>query len=558
MYSVELIDFRRMRRASYLSLVRRTLSTAMMAAAVLFMASCGDDPTTPEPTPTPTPTPTPDPGKKVSEVVKWMDERLQKEYMWLDEYKEKHSTFDRTLEWNEFLPKTLSLLTTNSDDGGVDDGKRSFYSYIHRTKSSSAVASTRALPTENGYGIEISSYVVGVSSIEGYEKGNYGFVIEHAYPGSAADAVGLNRGDLILQINGSKIDGSNYQELWMQLQDTESANSVKVTAEIYDEEAEEYRVEEYDLTASNFERNPVAYCDVLTVDEKYGAGDKKIGYMSYLAFDADFNDAMVDSMKELSKQGVTDMILDLRSNSGGHVISSVLLASMLLDESYVGDDKVYARLKHNPKNTVYEDEEITLEKKYTPSDSNAQYDLPNIGIKKLWVICSEFSASASEMVIVGLRGLDVEVELIGNVTEGKNCGMEVTYFTDEEYKYEFAPITFMNENGKGFSDYGDGIIPEHYLAAYASNSALSDRQRTLCNYFPVPLTAWDDITNDIALEETVMQICGKSLFTSSSSAQAFAPRRVATRAGGAALPERTNLKMERKDLRSRGLIVVKE
>lgn len=548
-----------MRRESYLSFLRRTLSTAMMAAAVLFMASCGDDPTTPEPTPTPTPTPTPDTGKKVSEVVKWMDERLQKEYMWLDEYKEKHPTFDRTLEWNEFLPKTLSLLTTNSDDGGEYDGKRSFYSYVSRTRDISSEASTRAsLPTDYGYGIEISSYVVGVSSIEGYEQGNYGFVLEHVYPGSAAAEVGLNRGDLILQVDGKKLNSSNYQNLWIKLQDAESVNTTKITTEIYNEEAKEYQIAEYELTASNFERNPVAYCDVLTLDEEYGAGDKKIGYMSYLAFDGDYNDAMVDAMKELSKQGVTDMILDLRANGGGHVSSSILLASMLLDESYVGDDKVYARLKHNPQNTVYEDETLTLTKLYSPSGSTAKYDLPNIGIKKLWVICSEFTASASEMVIVGLRGLDVEVELIGNVTEGKNCGMEVTYFTDEEYKYEFAPITFMNENGKGFSDYGDGIVPEHNLAAYTMNSSISDNLKSLCNYFPVPLTAWDDIKNDIALKETVMQICGKSLFTSSSSAQAFAPRRATTRAGGAALPERTNLKMERNDLRSRGLIVVKE
>ena len=159
---------------------------------------------------------------------------------------------------------------------------------------------------------------------------------------------------------------------------------------------------------------------------------------------------------------------------------------------------------------------------------------------------------------MGLRGLDVEVELIGNVTEGKNCGMEVTYFTDEEYKYEFAPITFMNENGKGFSDYGDGIVPEHHLAAYANDSSISATLQSQSNYFPIPITAWGDVSHDIALSEAVMQICGKSLFTSSSSAQAFAPRRATTRAGGAALPERTNLKMERNDLRSRGLIVVKE
>ena len=363
---------------------------------------------------------------------------------------------------------------------------------------------------------------------------------------------------LILQIDNKKVTESSIETVWTKLVDANSSNNINITAQIYDEEAKEYRIEEHKLAASQYESNPVAFCDVLTLDEKYGAADKKIGYMVYLAFDHDYDDAMVDAIKELSKQGITDMILDLRANSGGHVTSSIMLASMLLDESYVGDDKVYARLKHNPKNTVYDDVDFTLDKFYSPQGSSAQYDLPNLGVKKLWVICSEFTASASEMLIVGLRGLDVEVELIGNVTEGKNCGMEVTYKNFDGYEYEFAPITFMNENGKGFSDYGDGITPEHNLVTYASNPALTDRQRSLCSYFPVPLTAWDDIKNDIALEETVMQICGKSLLTSSSDAQASASRFATTRAGGIVLPERINKKIERNDLRSRGMIIVKE
>lgn len=472
----------------------------------------------------------------------------------MDEYNEKHSKFDLTLEWDKFIDETLSKLSTNADDGGTYDGQRTFYTYVSRTKSTSVSSSTRAsLPTVKGYGIEISPYVVEVHTIEGYEQGDYGFVIEHAYAGSAAAEAGLNRGDIILQIGGKKIGSSNYQSLWSQLQDTESASSVTVTAEIYDEEAEEYKIEDYELTASSFEQNPVAYSGVLTLDEKYDIGDKKIGYMSYLSFEHDFNTSLIDAMTDLSQQGVTDMILDLRANGGGHVTSSVLLASMLLDEGYVGDDKVYARLKHNPNNEVYADKTYTLEKQYKHDDSSAEVDLPNIGIQKLWVICSELSASASEMVIVGLRGLDIDVELIGNVTEGKNCGMEVTYKIDDGYEYEFAPITFWNENGKGFSDYGDGITPEHHLAAYAEDSSISSTLQNQCAYFPVPLTAWGDADHDIALCEAVMQICGKSLFTSSASFSTSNDN--STRAGGMAMPVRTSLKVERNDLHSRGLIV---
>jgi len=56
----------------------------------------------------------------------------------------------------------------------------------------------------------------------------------------------------------------------------------------------------------------------------------------------------------------------------------------------------------------------------------------------------------------GLRGIDVEIVLIGNVTCGKpfgflptgNCGE--TYFT----------IQFRGLNDKGFGDYSDGFVPD--------------------------------------------------------------------------------------------------
>ena len=54
------------------------------------------------------------------EVVIWVDERLQQEYYWLDEYNQKHSDFDFTLTYDKFLSQTLLSLTTNGMDGGVD------------------------------------------------------------------------------------------------------------------------------------------------------------------------------------------------------------------------------------------------------------------------------------------------------------------------------------------------------------------------------------------------------------------------------------------------------
>ncbi len=527
---------------------------AMFALCTLAMVACSDDPTANDNPDKPT-------TKEISKVVEWMDGRLKNEYYWLDEYNEKHSSFDLTLAWDKFLDATLKKLTTNSDDGSIIDGTRHFYTTVYRDEKDDVVASaTRSdFPTVRGYGILLSPYVI--NEVEGYSEDDYGYVVEHIYPGSQAEQAGLKRGDTIMKINGTTIGAHNYQELY----NTVIGGKTPIELEVYslNEESGESEILTCDLTAAHHEENPVAYSGILDLDkELFNVGDKKIGYLCYLAFEADFDMKLIDAVTELVEGGATDVILDLRANSGGHVTSSALLASMLLDESYAMGDKVYAHLIHNPKNKVSEDSDYHLIQKYTPEDSSVAVDIPNLGLKKVWVICSEISASASEMVIVGLRGLDVEVELVGNITEGKNCGMRVTYypgpsddeFDSEGYRYTFAPITFMIENGKGFSDYGDGITPEHYLREKSKDKNLSKDLRSACGYFPVPEVAWGDVTRDVALCETVLQICGESLFDSPSD-QAFARNSLMTRSGLGSMPQRTSLKAERTDLKSLGMIV---
>ena len=521
----------------------RPLIWTMAVCASILLVSCGDDSTSEEPE-----------EKTLDEIAKWMDGRLTKEYYWLDEYNEKHAQFDLSLAWDKFLSNTLKKLKTNTDDGGIEaDGSRRFYTSVTRKKDTSTKATTRAsFPTIDGFGIEIHPYVVRLTGFDGYTQDDIGFLIDHTYPGSAAAEAGLRRGDVILQVDGKKATVQTYAETWEKLQYGDSG-SIKITAEVFNDQTQKGEIKEFEFAASAFEYNPVAYSDVITMPEDFDTKGKKIGYLSYLSFDVDFDTALIDAITDLSQQGVTDMILDLRVNGGGDVVASVLLASMLLDESYVGPGKIYARLKHNPANKINNDEELTLQNRYTPKGASASIDIPNIGIKKLWVICSEFSASASEMVIVGLRGLDVEVELIGTLTEGKNCGMEVTSKTYDGYKYEFAPITFMNENGKGFADYGDGIVPETDLAAKAQDKSLDKDLQDECAYFPLPTTAWGNYNYDIALAETIMQIYDKSIFT--SSAKAFTPRKATTRAENSTRLERTSLKVERDDLSSRGLFI---
>lgn len=438
-------------------------------------------------------------------VVTWVDKRLTNEYYWLDEYKEKRPTFDFSLTYDRFLSSSLLSLTTNEMDGGRNsDGTRYIYSYIVRTGPAGSSSGTRAAAQTTGLGLYLTNTV--------WQLGPqlYGFAVEHVYPGSPADKAGIERGDIIAQVNSMDITQSNMNDLWMNL-NYGGYSQVKLRKINWwaGSSDEENATVDVDLTAGGYFASPVAYHGVLEMPEAIADKPNKIGYLSYMSFDAAYDDSLAAAMADLKAAGVTDLILDLRSNGGGSVNSSIKLASMILDASYAG--KTYAKLKRNPLNP-YGDDECLLTEQAT-----------NLGIKHLYIIATGSTASASEMVIAGLRGLDVPVTVIGSRTEGKNCGMDVMTATIDRYDYEFAPITFLNFNAKDFNDYADGFEADVDVVEYFADDANQSHVNN-SKMFPMPLAPWGMATYDIALYEAMMRITGGTLKT--ETAEPTAPAAV--------------------------------
>lgn len=161
-------------------------------------------------------------------------------------------------------------------------------------------------------------------------------------------------------------------------------------------------------------------------------------------------------------QNVTDLILDLRYNNGGDVLSSTVLGTLIAGEAYKG--QLYAHMTFNEDRTEAGESgdykigvKETFESVYEPIERALQHAL---GLKKIYVLVSETTASASEMVINGLRGLDIEVNLIGMPTNGKNVGMEGVVRSFHNYDFLLFPVSFYIENAKGFRDYSDGFTPD--------------------------------------------------------------------------------------------------
>jgi carboxyl-terminal processing protease len=78
----------------------------------------------------------------------------------------------------------------------------------------------------------------------------------------------------------------------------------------------------------------------------------------------------------------------------------------------------------------------------------------SIQLDKLVVITTSSTASASELVISGLKPY-MNMKLIGSTTHGKPVGMNIE--GDTKLNIAVAPISFRNVNSQGYSDYFDGI-----------------------------------------------------------------------------------------------------
>ena len=406
-------------------------------------------------------------------IVSYIDQRLEQEYYWLDEVKQKRSMFNRLLPWDQYLHHALSKLTTNEDDGSYNSkGQRSYYSYIRD------VTATRA--EQMGFGILLHYTILIID-----DDNHLGFVVESVYPNSAADRAGIKRGDIITQIGGKFIDNTNYVKHFNNIQ----SNGVASLDLDLRRRSEGGAVFEATIERAQFDETPIAYYDVIDV-EGY---NKRVGYLVYLGFESEYNEQLTDVLTTLAAEGAEELILDLRCNGGGALTSAMLLCSAIVPSSYEG--QILCTIERNKNNVV--------------SSQRGEYKLQNTGqllnLERLVVICSDYSASASELVVMGLKGMDFPVTLIGATTEGKNCGMDVTFKRINGKDLEYAPITFMCFNAKGFGDWGEGIVPDVDLTVESNKYGVYD------DYYPLPYTDWGDSKRDIALAVALADITGKGI-----------------------------------------------
>ena len=296
--------------------------------------------------------------------------------------------------------------------------------------------------------------------------------VTYVLPESDAAAKGIERGGFITTINGTGLNVNNYRDLLY-------GDALTYTVGLADYDPTE---ESFDLTGEtitldkieNFQEDPIHRNLVLDV------GGQKVGYLMYNQFLNEFDDQLIQTFSDFATEGITDLVLDLRYNGGGSVRTCVYLASMITGQF---TDEIFAQQIWNSKLLAYfdalnsnsNDSDNRELNNYFTTTTNEGVTLPALNLNTVYIIATNRSASASELLINGLTP-HINVVLIGNTTYGKNVGSITIYdYIDNEgtknpnHTYAMQPIVLKIANSVGFADYANGLDPDIELRERASN-----------------------------------------------------------------------------------------
>lgn len=188
------------------------------------------------------------------------------------------------------------------------------------------------------------------------------------------------------------------------------------------------------------------------------SGGRKIGYILFNDHEFGAQDDLITAFRQIQPQGVQDLVLDLRDNSGGYLYVAQTAASMIVGPANEG--QVFEQLRYNSKRTA-ETAASTLRfsSKVQYEDTSKQYpvgtDLPQLALPRVFVLTTGRTCSASESIINALRGIGVQVVRIGTTT----CGKPYGFRRKDNCGLSYYPIEFQGTNAAGFGDYTTGFAP---------------------------------------------------------------------------------------------------
>lgn len=370
--------------------------------------------------------------------------------------------------WNYKLPE-------NPNFSLFPDG---FFNSLLNKYSNSNLEGDRNSWIQENY-VDLLNDLSGVKSDEiGFEyifawadqaKTHYYALVLYPKKATDAEAKGIKRGRFVTAIDDQNITPQNYKTLFggtgtkkLSMADW-NFNSATSTYSL--QNSGDVPVQMH----NNFAENPVYK------DSVYSISGKKIGYLVYNFFARDKGDnsndydrLLMNRLNVLKTLGVNEMVLDLRYNSGGAVSSAIALASALVKNRSTRNVLTTSQYNSIVHNELLKEYGTNYNKDYfIDKVQGTTISIPALNLPRLYVLTSGWTASASELIINGLKPY-MDVTLIGETTYGKNVGSISIYEeNDPKNKWGMQPIVVKYFNSLGQSDFTAGFPPNYEVDEFA-------------------------------------------------------------------------------------------
>lgn len=260
------------------------------------------------------------------------------------------------------------------------------------------------------------------TGIQVYNDENNNIVIYSVFDDTSASKAGLKAGDVIIRLNDKDTTNMSIADFSSLVK--KQKGKFKIT---YKRDNEEKTVS---LKVSKVELKSV-------YSETIEKNDKKIGYIQMSIFANNTYEQFKKALSNLENENMNGLIIDLRSNSGGHLSSAEEIISLFLDSSH----PIYQIKTKDSLNTYYSLGKET--KKY-----------------KIVILIDKNSASASEVVTSALTEQYGAVT-VGEKSYGKGTVQELQSLNDGE-QYKLTTKSWLTSKGKVID--GKGIEPDYKVS----------------------------------------------------------------------------------------------
>jgi C-terminal processing protease CtpA/Prc len=299
--------------------------------------------------------------------------------------------------------------------------------------------------TEAGYGAEFA-VLAGTPPRR--------IVVAFTDPNTPA-AAQLQRGDEILQVDGADAVNGNTQAIVDTLNNGLFPDAPG-QSHSFQVRSTGGATRTVSMTSATIMHTPVP------IATTFASASGPVGYIQFNDHIATAEPQLIDAVNTVKNAGATDLILDLRYNGGGYLDLASELAYMI-GNTTLTTGRTFEKIVFNDKNPTKDPvtgELLTP----TPFWSKTQgfqggapagQALPTLNLDRVYILTGSGTCSASESIINSLRGVDVEVYLIGSTT----CGKPYGFYPTDNCGTTYFSIQFRGENEADFGDYTDGFSP---------------------------------------------------------------------------------------------------